>query len=67
LRFKIADRRFGIGDDWSLLHAVVCWSDGALQNIKLQAPNLKVSGVRCQVSEMIDQNTETSVIAIWDF
>jgi hypothetical protein len=25
--------------------AAVCWSDGALQNIKFQAPNLRVSGV----------------------
>jgi hypothetical protein len=26
------------------------WSDGALQNIKFQEPNLRVLGVRCRVS-----------------
>jgi hypothetical protein len=26
------------------------WSNGALKNIKFQAPNLRVSGVGCQVS-----------------
>jgi hypothetical protein len=26
------------------------WSGGALQNIKFQSPNLRVSGVGCQVS-----------------
>ena len=31
-------------------------------NPKSQAPNLKVSGVRCQVSEMIDLNTETRTL-----
>jgi hypothetical protein len=30
--------------------AAVCWSGGVLQNIKLQAPNLSVLGVGCQVS-----------------
>jgi hypothetical protein len=29
-------------------HAAVCWSDETLQNIKFQAPNLRVSGVGCQ-------------------
>jgi len=28
---------------------------------------IEVSGVRCQVSEMIDLNTEILVIVIWDF
>jgi hypothetical protein len=43
------------------------WSDGASQNIKFQAPNLRVSGVGCQVSGKKNKNTETSVFVIWDF
>jgi hypothetical protein len=35
------------------------WSNGALQNIKFQAPNLKVSGVRCQVSGKKNKKSET--------
>jgi hypothetical protein len=31
----------------------------ALQNIKSQAPNLRVSGVGCQVSGKKDKKTET--------
>jgi hypothetical protein len=38
------------GLPYSFPLAAVCWSDGALQNIKFQAPNFKVSGVGCQVS-----------------
>jgi len=33
---------------------------GALQNIKFQAPNLKVSGVGCQVSGKRNIEAETS-------
>jgi hypothetical protein len=32
----------------SLLCSGIKWSGGSLQNIKFQAPNLRVSGVRCQ-------------------
>jgi len=39
--------------------AAVCWSDGARQNIKFQAPNLKVSGVGCQVSGKKNKKSET--------
>ncbi len=39
--------------------AAVCWSDGALKNIKFQAPNLRVSGVGCQVSGKKNKKTET--------
>jgi hypothetical protein len=41
----------------------VIWSNGVVESTKSQAPstNLKVSGVRFQVSEMIDLNTETSL------
>jgi hypothetical protein len=35
------------------------WSNGALQNIKFQAPSLRVSGVGCQVSGKKDKQTET--------
>ena len=34
-------------------------SNGALQNIKFQAPQLKVSGVRCQVSGKRNREAET--------
>jgi hypothetical protein len=33
------------GAQWSFPSAAVCWSDGALQNIKFQALSLRVSGV----------------------
>jgi len=39
------------------------WSNGALQNIKFQAPSLRVSGVGCQVSGTKDKKTETSTKA----
>jgi hypothetical protein len=39
----------------------------ALQNIKFQAPNLRVSGVGCQVSGKKNKNNETSVFVIWNF
>jgi hypothetical protein len=39
--------------------AKICWSNEALQNIKFQAPNLRVSGVGCQVSGKKNKNTET--------
>ena len=34
----------------SYFHAAVFWSDGVRQKLKFQAPNLRVSGVGCQVS-----------------
>jgi hypothetical protein len=36
----------------------VSWSIGTLKNIKFQAPNFRVSGVRCQVSAK--RNIETA-------
>jgi len=62
----------------SFFFAAVCWSDGALQNIKFQAPNRdparrvgtpkeKSQGFRCQVSDRKDKKTETSVFVIWNF
>jgi hypothetical protein len=44
--------------------AAVCWSDGALQNIKFQALSLGVSGVGCQVSGKKNKKTETSVFVM---
>ena len=35
------------GLPYSFPLAAVSWSDGALQNFKVQAPNLRVSGVGC--------------------
>jgi hypothetical protein len=43
-----ANRKRGEG---YFLHAKVCRSNGALKNIKFQAPNHRVSGVRCQEKE----------------
>ena len=35
------------------------WSDGVVELNKSQTPSTKSQGFRCQVSEMIDLNTET--------
>jgi hypothetical protein len=47
------------GFTYSFPLAAVHWSDEALQNIKFQAPNLKVSGVRCRVSGVRCQGRKT--------
>jgi len=47
--------------------AKICWSNEALQNIKFQAPNLRVSGVRCQGRKTKTLKPETSVFVIRDF
>jgi hypothetical protein len=39
--------------------AAVCWSGGALENIKFQALSLRVSGVGCQVSGKRNIEAET--------
>jgi hypothetical protein len=42
--------------------AKICWSNEALQNIKFQAPNLRVSGVPPEADQMSgkkNKNTET--------
>ena len=58
-----ANRKRGEG---YFLHAEVCRSNGALKNIKFQAPNLRVSGVRCRVSGKRNLEAETSVFEIYD-